>query len=142
MSKVNEAIERVKQNKARYRIVLFNDPASASVCTLGGNVATNAGGMRGAKYGVTRDYVMGLEVVLSNGRIMRTGSYCMKSSSGYDLTQLFTNAEGTLGVITKVILKILPCPNILPLQRLASPQTWMPEIGPGDTDLRNCPLFL
>jgi FAD/FMN-containing dehydrogenase len=53
MSKVNEAIERVKQNKARYRIVLFNDPASASVCTLGGNVATNAGGMRGAKYGAS-----------------------------------------------------------------------------------------
>jgi glycolate oxidase len=63
------------------------DPASSSVCTIGGNVATNAGGIRGAKYGVTRDYVLGLEMVLPSGKIMRTGSNCMKSSSGYDLTQ-------------------------------------------------------
>jgi len=86
------------------------DPASGKVCTLGGNAATNAGGIRGAKYGVTRDYVLGLEVVLPDGRIMRTGSYCMKSSSGYDLTRLFVGSEGTLGVITEITLKINPKP--------------------------------
>ena len=87
------------------------DPASSTVCTLGGNVATNAGGIRGAKYGVTRDYVMGLEVVLPDGRIMRIGSRCMKSASGYDLTRLFVGSEGTLGVITEIILKINPKPT-------------------------------
>jgi len=95
---------------SRYGFFFPPDPASSSVCTLGGNVATNAGGMRGAKYGVTRDYVMGLEVVLPNGRIMRTGSHCMKSSSGYDLTRLFVGSEGTLGVVTEIILKINPKP--------------------------------
>jgi glycolate oxidase len=95
---------------SRYGFFFPPDPASASVCTLGGNVATNAGGMRGAKYGVTRDYVMGLEVVLPNGKIMRTGSHCMKSSSGYDLTRLFVGSEGTLGVVTEIILKINPKP--------------------------------
>ncbi len=86
------------------------DPASASVCTLGGNVATNAGGLRGAKYGVTGDYVLGLQVVLPDGRIMHTGSDCMKSVSGYDITQLFVGSEGTLGVITEITLKINPRP--------------------------------
>jgi glycolate oxidase len=86
------------------------DPASGTVCTLGGNVATNAGGIRGAKYGVTRDYVLGLEVVLPDGRIMHTGSRCMKSVSGYDLTRLFVGSEGTLGVVTEITLKINPKP--------------------------------
>jgi len=97
---------------SRYGFFFPPDPASASVCTLGGNVATNAGGMRGAKYGVTRDYVMGLEVVLPNGGNMRTGSYCMKSSSGYDLTRLFVGSEGTLGVVTEIVLKINPKPTV------------------------------
>ena len=87
------------------------DPASSSVCTLGGNVATNAGGIRGAKYGVTSDYVLGLQVVLPDGRILRTGSGCMKSVSGFALTQLFTGSEGTLGVITEITLKINPKPT-------------------------------
>ncbi|MBN1105607.1 MAG: FAD-binding protein [Deltaproteobacteria bacterium] len=86
------------------------DPASGKVCTLGGNVATNAGGIRGAKYGVTRDYVLGLEVVLPDGRITKTGTDCMKSASGYDLTRLFVGSEGTLGVITRITLKISPKP--------------------------------
>ena len=86
------------------------DPASGAVCTLGGNVATNAGGIRGAKYGTTRDYVLGLEVVLPNGDRLRTGSRCMKSVSGYDLTRLFVGSEGTLGVMTEIILKINPKP--------------------------------
>jgi len=87
------------------------DPASAKVCTLGGNVATNAGGIRGAKYGVTKDYVLALEVVLPDGRITRTGSGCMKSVSGYDLTRLFVGSEGTLGVVSEITLKINPKPT-------------------------------
>jgi glycolate oxidase len=95
---------------APYGFFFPPDPASASVCTLGGNVATNAGGLRGAKYGVTGDYVMGLELVLPDGRIMHIGSDCMKSVSGYNITQLFVGSEGTLGVITQITLKINPRP--------------------------------
>ena len=86
------------------------DPASGKVCTLGGNVGTNAGGLRAAKYGTTREYVLGLQVVLANGEIMRTGARTMKTSSGYDLTRLFTGSEGTLGVFTEITLKIAPKP--------------------------------
>lgn len=84
------------------------DPASSQVCTLGGNVATNAGGVKGAKYGTTRDYVLGLLIVLPDGRIMKTGTQCIKSVSGYDLTKLFVGSEGTLGVVTEITLKINP----------------------------------
>ncbi|KPK31020.1 MAG: hypothetical protein AMK69_01615 [Nitrospira bacterium SG8_3] len=87
------------------------DPASGKVATLGGNVATNAGGVKGAKYGTTRDYVLGLQVVLPDGQIMRTGSKAMKSVSGYDLTRLFVGSEGTLGVVTEITLKINPNPT-------------------------------
>lgn len=87
------------------------DPASGPVCTLGGNVATNAGGLKGAKYGTTRDYVLGLQVVLPDGRIMRTGSKTMKSVSGYDMTKLLVGSEGTLGVVTEITLKISPRPT-------------------------------
>jgi len=87
------------------------DPASGKVSTLGGNVATNAGGLKGAKYGTTRDYVLGLQVVLPDGRIMRTGSKTMKSVSGYDLTRLFVGSEGTLGIVTEITLKINPKPT-------------------------------
>jgi glycolate oxidase len=86
------------------------DPASGKVATIGGNVATNAGGIKGAKYGTTRDYVLGLEVVLPDGRIMRTGGSCMKSVSGFDLTRLMVGSEGLLGVITEIRLKINPIP--------------------------------
>jgi glycolate oxidase len=86
------------------------DPASGKVCTLGGNVATNAGGVKGAKYGTTKDYVLGLQVVLPDGRIMRTGSKAIKSVSGYDLTKLFVGSEGTLGIVTEITLKINPKP--------------------------------
>ena len=87
------------------------DPASGKVSTLGGNVATNAGGLKGAKYGTTRDYVLGLQVVLPDGQIMRTGSKAMKSVSGYDLTRLFVGSEGTLGVVTEITFKINPRPT-------------------------------
>ena len=87
------------------------DPASGKVSTLGGNVATNAGGLKGAKYGTTRDYVLGLQVVLPDGRIMQTGSKTMKSVSGYDLARLFVGSEGTLGVVTEITLKINPKPT-------------------------------
>ena len=86
------------------------DPSSGKAATLGGNVATNAGGVKGAKYGTTKDYVLGLEIVLADGRIMRTGGRTMKTSSGYNLTQLFVGSEGTLGVITEITLKINPRP--------------------------------
>jgi glycolate oxidase len=96
---------------AAYGFFFPPDPASGKVCTLGGNVATNAGGVKGAKYGTTRDYVLGLQVVLPDGRIMRTGSSTMKSVSGYDLTRLFVGSEGTLGVVTEITLKINPKPT-------------------------------
>lgn len=87
------------------------DPGSMKICTIGGNVAENAGGLRGLKYGVTRDYVMGLEVVLPDGEIMWTGSKCPKDVAGYDLKHLLIGSEGTLGVITRVLLKLLPKPR-------------------------------
>lgn len=96
---------------AKYGFVFPPDPASSSVATIGGNVATNAGGIKGAKYGTTRDYVLGLQVVLPTGELMHTGSYTMKSVSGYDLAKLFVGAEGTLGIITEVTLKINPLPR-------------------------------
>jgi len=94
----------------KYGFTFPPDPASSSVATIGGNVATNAGGIKGAKYGTTRDYVLGLQVVLPTGEVMHTGSYTMKCVSGYDLAKLFIGAEGTLGVITEVTLKINPLP--------------------------------
>jgi len=87
------------------------DPSSQKVSTIGGNVAVNAGGPRGAKYGNTLAYVLGLEVVLADGRILNTGSKCIKQSSGYNLAKLFVGTEGTLGIITKVILKLIPKPE-------------------------------
>ena len=82
-----------------------------NVSTIGGNIAKNAGGMRAVKYGVTRDYVMGLEVVLPSGQVVTTGSKCIKDVVGYDLTTLFVESEGTLGIITRAILKLIPLPG-------------------------------
>jgi len=87
------------------------DPASKGFSTMGGNVAECAGGPRGAKYGVTRDYVLGLEVVLPTGEIIRTGARTMKSVAGFDLTRLITGSEGALAVITKIIVKLIPLPE-------------------------------
>jgi len=86
------------------------DPGSMKISTIGGNVAENSGGLRGLKYGVTRNYVMGLEVVLPDGEVMWTGNKCVKDVAGYSLKDLFVGSEGTLGVITKVLLKLIPRP--------------------------------
>ena len=86
------------------------DPGSMKICTVGGNVAENAGGLRGLKYGVTRDYVMGLEVVLPTGEVMWTGGKCAKDVAGYELRHLFVGSEGTLGFFTRILVKLLPKP--------------------------------
>jgi glycolate oxidase subunit GlcD len=86
------------------------DPASLRECTLGGNVATNAGGPRCLKYGVTRQYVLGLEVVLPNGDIIHAGGRCHKNRQGFDLAGLFVGSEGMLGVVTEITLRIIPHP--------------------------------
>ena len=86
------------------------DPASLKECSIGGNIATNAGGPRCLKYGVTRNYVLGLEVVLADGRILRTGGRLHKNKTGFDLCGLFTGSEGLLGVITEATLRIIPKP--------------------------------
>ena len=84
------------------------DPSSQGSCWIGGNVAENAGGARAVKYGVTKDYVLNLEVVLANGEIIWTGANTLKNSTGYNLTQLMVGSEGTLGIITKIVMKLLP----------------------------------
>jgi glycolate oxidase len=86
------------------------DPGSMKISTIGGNVAENSGGLRGLKYGITRNYVMGLEVVLPDGEVLWTGNKCVKDVAGYSLRDLFIGSEGTLGVITRVLLKLLPKP--------------------------------
>lgn len=86
------------------------DPASLKECSIGGNVATNAGGPRCLKYGVTRNYVLGLEVVLANGRVMRCGGRTHKNKTGFDLIGLFVGSEGMLGVVTEITLRIIPKP--------------------------------
>lgn len=88
------------------------DPASWKHSTIGGNVAENAGGMRAVKYGVTHNYVMGLEIVMADGSVINTGGKAIKNVTGYNLTQLFTGSEGTLGIITKVILRLIPMPKV------------------------------
>ncbi len=98
------------EEAARYGLFYPPDPASLAVSTIGGNLACNAGGPSGLKYGVTRDYVLALEVVLADGRVVWFGSRAMKNSSGYPLAHLFVGSEGTLGIITRAVLKLLPRP--------------------------------
>ncbi len=86
------------------------DPASFEHCTIGGNVATNAGGPRCLKYGVTRNYITGLEVVLANGEVLRTGGRVHKNKTGFDLIGLFVGSEGMLGIVTEITVKLLPLP--------------------------------
>lgn len=100
-----------QREAARMGLFYPPDPASQDFSTLGGNVAECAGGMRALKYGVTRDYVLGLEVVLPTGPILRTGGRTVKNVVGYDLTRLLVGSEGTLGIITEIALKLIPHPE-------------------------------
>ena len=96
---------------AKFGLLYPPDPSSMKVATMGGSVAENAGGLRGLKYGVTKDYVMSLDVVGSDGEIFKTGAITVKSVSGYDMTRLFVGSEGTLGIITKITVKLIPLPE-------------------------------
>ncbi|MBW1780179.1 MAG: FAD-binding protein [Deltaproteobacteria bacterium] len=98
----------LQKEVARYGLMYPPDPASMFVSTIGGNVALNAGGPRGVKYGVTRDYLLGLEVVLPTGEIIRTGGKTLKNVSGFDLTRLMCGSEGALGIFTEIILRLIP----------------------------------
>jgi glycolate oxidase len=100
------------QREARERGLFYPpDPASLKDCSLGGNIATNAGGPRCLKYGVTRNYVLGLEVVLADGRVLRCGSRTHKNKTGFDLVGMFVGSEGLLGVVTEATLRLLPLPR-------------------------------
>jgi glycolate oxidase len=94
----------------KYGLFYPPDPASVYQCTIGGNVATNAGGPRCLRYGVTADYVLGLTVVLPGGHVMHTGGRTIKDVAGYNLTQLFVGSEGTLGVVTEITVRLIPQP--------------------------------
>src|SRR5205085_9458491 len=87
------------------------DPASRGSCFLGGNLAESAGGPKAVKYGVTKDYVLNCEIVLPTGEIMWTGANVLKNSTGYNLTQLIVGSEGTLGIVTKIVLRLIPLPK-------------------------------
>jgi glycolate oxidase len=103
--------QKIDEAAAQHGLFYPPDPGSMKISTIGGNVAENSGGLRGLKYGVTRDYVMGLEVVLPDTRIVRLGNACVKDVAGYSLKDLFIGSEGTLGIITEVLLKLLPRPK-------------------------------
>lgn len=103
--------QKIYQEAKKRGLFYPPDPGSMHISQIGGNISENSGGLRGLKYGVTRDYVLGLEVVLPNGKIIRTGGKLAKDVAGYDLTSLFVGSEGTLGVITEATLKLLPEPE-------------------------------
>jgi glycolate oxidase len=95
----------------KYGLFYPPDPGSLNVCTLGGNVANNAGGLRGLKYGVTKNYVLGIEMILPNGQLLKFGGKNMKDVAGYNLKDFIIGSEGTLGIITKILLRIIPMPT-------------------------------
>ncbi len=104
-------ITKTLQDACEKKLLFYPpDPASRADCTLGGNIVTNAGGPRCLKYGVTRDYVLGLQVVLSDGTIVKLGSRTHKNKTGFDLSRLFVGSEGMLGIVTEATLKLLPLP--------------------------------
>lgn len=110
---VQAGVVNADLQRAAAQVGLFYppDPASWERCTLGGNVACDAGGPRCLKYGVTKDYVLGMTVALADGRVLRLGGPLLKNATGYQLVQLFVGSEGTLGVITELTLKLLPLPR-------------------------------
>src|SRR5882724_9342504 len=101
---------KIDEEAAKHGLFYPPDPGSMKVSTIGGNVAENSGGLRGLKYGVTRDYVLGLEVVLPTGDVLRCGTKCVKDVAGYSIKDLFIGSEGTLCVVTQILLKLLPRP--------------------------------
>ncbi len=103
-SSIHEAVEKIG-------LFYPPDPGSMKISTIGGNVAENSGGLRGLKYGVTRNYVLGMEVVLPNGEIIQTGNKCAKDVAGFSIKDVFIGSEGTLGIVTKVLLKLIPLPE-------------------------------
>lgn len=107
------AYDELNSQLTPYKLFFPPNPGSSAVCTIGGMVANNASGMGAVKYGVTRDYVLKLEVVLATGEIIKTGSNAIKSSTGYDLVRLFVGSEGTLGVITEITLKLKISPSTM-----------------------------
>ncbi len=104
-------IQKINEAAAKFGLFFPPDPASSKFCSIGGNISTNAGGLRAAKYGVTRDYVLALEGFLANGKKVRWGARTKKFSAGYNLRDLWIGAEGTLGIITKATLKLIPLPE-------------------------------
>lgn len=100
----------IHQQAEKYGLLYPPDPSSSHVSTIGGNLAENSGGPKGLKYGVTKDYVIGLEVVTPEGEVIQTGGKTVKNVTGYDLTKLIVGSEGTLGIITKAILRLIPKP--------------------------------
>jgi glycolate oxidase len=105
-------ITEVLQNTVKEKGLFYPpDPASKGSCFIGGNISENSGGPKAVKYGVTKDYVLNLEVVLPNGEIIWTGANVLKNATGYNLTQLLVGSEGTLGIITKIVLKLIPHPT-------------------------------
>ncbi|UCD72410.1 MAG: FAD-binding protein [Syntrophobacterales bacterium] len=100
----------LQKEVARYGLMYPPDPASMYVSTIGGNVALNAGGPRGVKYGATKDYLLGLKVVLPSGDLIKTGGKTFKNVSGYDLTRLMCGSEGTLGIFTEITVRLVPLP--------------------------------
>lgn len=101
----------LQEEVAKLGLYYAPDPASRGTCSIGGNLAENSGGPRAVKYGVTKDFVLNLEVVLPNGDVIQTGANTLKNSTGYNLTQLMVGSEGTLGIITKAVLKLIPLPK-------------------------------
>ncbi|WP_092721972.1 FAD-binding oxidoreductase [Hydrobacter penzbergensis] len=105
-------ITEVLQNAVKEKGLFYPpDPSSRGSCFIGGNIAENSGGPKAVKYGVVKDYVLNLEVVLPNGEIIWTGANVLKNSTGYNLTQLLVGSEGTLGIVTKIVLKLVPLPK-------------------------------
>jgi glycolate oxidase len=105
-------ITEVLQNAVKEKGLFYPpDPSSRGSCFIGGNISANSGGPKAVKYGVVRDYVLNLQVVLATGEIIWTGSNVLKNSTGYSLTHLMVGSEGTLGIVTKIVLRLIPLPK-------------------------------
>ncbi len=104
-------IQDLNDGVAKYGLIYPPDPGTVTTATMGGSVMENSGGLRGLKYGVTKHYIMGMKIVLANGEVIKWGGKTVKNVSGYDLTALFTGSEGTLGIVTEILVKLTPAPE-------------------------------